>query len=115
MKTELDSFEAPDSNSVTTITTDEVTAICPFEYGSGRDFYTLTIKYKPKTLAVETKSLRDWIRSRDSAKLSVEEYAHDIYSAINTEITPSELYVRLEQNTRGGLQHTEEVGDCDLR
>jgi NADPH-dependent 7-cyano-7-deazaguanine reductase QueF len=111
----LRTFGAPPSPSVTTIETEEVTAICPFDYGSGRDFYDLTIRYEPDETAVETKSLRDWLRSMDNEEVTVERYAHRVYTALSDAVDPERLYVRLEQNIRGGLQHTEEVGDVDLR
>lgn len=112
---ELTRFESPDSPSVTTIETDEVTAVCPFDYGAGRDFYDLTIRYEPDEYAVETKSLRDWIRGMDDEELTVEEFADLVYRTLSARIAPERLYVRLEQNIRGGLEHTEEVGDRELR
>lgn len=112
--TELESFEGPDTESVTTIETGELTAICPFEYGNGRDFYDLTVHYRPDELCLETKSFRDFIRDLDNEKISVEDLGDLLYRRIEDAIEPDSLYVRLEQGRRGGLEHTEVVGDTWL-
>jgi 7-cyano-7-deazaguanine reductase len=111
----IERFEAPPSTSVTTLETEEVTAVCPFDYGSGRDFYDLRIRYEPDAYCVETKSLRDWLRGLDNEEMTAEVLAHRIYDKIQTAIEPGRILVTLEQNVRGGIQHTEEVGDVGLR
>ena len=109
----LDRFEAPDRHNVTTFETDELTALCPFEFG-GPDFYTLTIRYVPDQYVLESKSLKQYIESWRTEEITVEQLATRIYEDIQYTISPINLYVRLEQARRGGIEETVEVGDREL-
>lgn len=112
---QLEAFDAPDGDQVTTFETDEVTARCPFSYGSGRDFYDLTLRYVADEKALEGKSFRDWIRSLDNEEMTAETLAHHVHESVSECIDPEALYVRLEQNIRGGIKETVEEGDDELR
>lgn len=107
---ELIAIDAPETDHVTTFETDELTALCPFDFG-GPDFYTLTIKYVADSKAVESKSLKKYLESFRETEITVEGLATKIHSDIDECITPNTLYVRLEQQRRGGIEETVEVGN----
>jgi len=110
----LQSFDAPETEQVTTFETGELTALCPFQFG-GPDFYDLKIRYVADDSALESKSLKQWLETYRSKELTAERLADEIYRVVHGEIAPESLYVRLEQARRGGIEETVEVGDCELR
>jgi 7-cyano-7-deazaguanine reductase len=110
----LDRFEAPDRHQITTFETDELTALCPFEFG-GPDFYELTLRYQADQYAVESKSLKQYVESWRDAEISAERLADCIYEDVMYVAAPARLYVHLAQARRGGISETVEVGDVDLR
>lgn len=114
MSTQLNTFNAPDRPQVATFQTDELTALCPFDFG-GPDFYTLTLRYEPDKLAIESKSLKQYVESWRGREITAEELADIIYTDVRDAINPTRLYVRLEQARRGGINETVEVGDIELR
>lgn len=109
----LQSIPAPDRRQVTTFSTDELTAQCPFEFG-GPDFYRLTIRYVADEQAVESRSLKEYLETWRDERATAEQIADWIYSDIRTAIHPNDLYIRLEQQRRGGIDETVEVGDIEL-
>ena len=109
----LESFEAPPSKQVTTFKTDELTALCPFDFG-GPDHYDLTIKYEPGDDCLESRSLKLWIESYRDKEITAERLADELYRDLKRAIGPSSLDVRLEQARRGGIEEIVEVGDRDL-
>jgi len=111
--TTLDTFDAPDRPQVATFETDELTALCPFDFG-GPDFYRLTLRYEPDRLAVESKSLKQYIESWRDTEITAEALADAIYADVADTINPTRLYLRLEQARRGGIEETVEVGDREL-
>ena len=113
---QLESFDAPETaaDTITTFTTDELTAVCPFEFG-GPDYYHLTIRYVPDALVIESKSLKQYLESYRNTEITAEALAARIHDDISETIEPSELYVRLEQARRGGIEETVEVGEDGLR
>jgi len=109
----LESFPAPDAEQVTTFETDELTAVCPFEFG-GPDFYALTIRYIADEDVVESKSLKQYLEEFRDVEISAEELAATIHTDIATTIEPERLYLRLEQQRRGGIEETVEMGANEL-
>jgi 7-cyano-7-deazaguanine reductase len=110
----LDRFKAPDRHQINTFETDELTALCPFDFG-GPDFYDLTIRYVPDQYAVEAKSLKQYIASYRDEEITAEQLADRIYEDVHYIAAPDRMYVRLEQARRGGIEETVEVGDRELR
>jgi len=108
----LETFAAPEceAQSVYTFETDELTALCPFDFG-GPDFYELTIRYTPADDALESKSLKEYLGGFRSRELTAEQLGAEIYAALEETIQPESLYVRLEQARRGGIEETVEVGN----
>lgn len=110
----LERFPAPERSQITTFETDELTALCPFDFG-GPDHYELTIRYEADDYCIESRSLKEWIESCRDNEISAEYLADELYQDINRAIEPARLYVRLEQARRGGMEETVEVGDYELR
>ncbi len=113
---ELDTFEVPEraSECIYTFETDELTALCPFNFG-GPDHYDLTIRYEPDKECIESKSLKLWLESYRDKEITAEALGDEIYWDINQAINPERLYIRLEQARRGGIEETVEVGERGLR
>jgi len=110
---DLESFESP-PGQVVTFTTDELTALCPFDFG-GPDFYELTVRYESAGLTVESRSLKQYVEAWRDTEISAEELAQSIHDDVATTAAPTSLYVRLDQARRGGIEETVEVGNVDLR
>jgi 7-cyano-7-deazaguanine reductase len=110
---ELESFEAPDRSQIATFQTDELTALCPFDFG-GPDHYGLLIRYETGNRCLESRSLKTWLESLRNKEATAEQLADEIYWLVDAEIEPERLYVRLEQARRGGIEETVEVGDVEL-
>ena len=106
---ELDRFDSPNDHT-TTFTTDELTALCPFDFG-GPDYYTLTLRYRPDDYVIESKSLKNYLESYRNVEISAEELATTIHADVVECIAPEACYVKLEQARRGGIEETVEVGD----
>lgn len=111
----LRSFEVEKkyANNVIEFETDELTALCPFEFG-GPDFYNLIIRYESTGETVESKSLKEYVESWRDVEISAEDLAMQIYKDVFHTCDPGKLYVRLEQARRGGIEETVEVGDREL-
>lgn len=112
----LDVFDAPQSNTnqIYTFETDEVTAHCPFDFG-GPDFYSFTLRYVPDKLCIESKSLKEYIESFRTTEITAEELGAEMYEGLNSTMKPQQMYIRLEQARRGGIEETVEFGDQALR
>jgi 7-cyano-7-deazaguanine reductase len=111
--TALEAFGAPQTEQITTFETDELTALCPFDFG-GPDYYQAIIRYEADDLAVESRSLKRYLQSFRDREISAESLADELYREVRNTIDPARLYVRLEQARRGGIEETVEVGDVDL-
>jgi len=106
---ELEAFDSPGEH-IATFETDELTALCPFEFG-GPDFYSLTIRYKPDGKVVESKSLKKYLEGYRDTEISAEALATHIHTDITECIVPEALFIQLEQARRGGIEETVEVGN----
>lgn len=110
----IERIEAPDSNQITTFETDELTALCPFDFG-GPDYYELVIRYEADDYCIESRSLKQWLESFRDREITAEDLADELYSVIDLALDPRRLYVRLKQARRGGIEETVEVGNLELR
>jgi len=110
----LEAFDAPDVKQVTTFETDELTALCPFDFG-GPDHYQLTIRYVANERVVESRSLKETLESYRDVEISAEDLAAELYRRVRDTTDPPKLYICLKQARRGGIEETVEVGDVDLR
>src|SRR3954451_3012824 len=87
----------------------ELTAVCPIT--TQPDFYTTTIRYEPRGLCLESKSLKIYLsRFRDQSvfceSLAVQ-IRDEIASAL--ELEPADVRVSLRQKARGGITITASV------
>jgi 7-cyano-7-deazaguanine reductase len=114
-ETILDVFEAPasDAAQVYTFETDELSALCPFDFG-GPDFYQMTLMYVPSKYCVESKSLKKYLESFRDAEITAEELGASMFDELASVTDPESMYLRLEQARRGGLEETVEFGDRSL-
>lgn len=110
----LDTITAESLPQRITFTTDELTALCPFDFG-GPDFYTLTLRYEPDECGLESKSLKEYLQAFRNTEATAETIANTIYSDVVEVIEPDRCYLRLEQARRGGVEETVEMGDYELR
>ena len=101
----LETFPNPGVTSVELVS-DELTAVCPV---TGQpDFYTATIRYEPRALCLESKSLKLYLaRFRDRGAFC-EALAVQIRDEIAAalELDPSAVHVALRQKARGGITIT---------
>lgn len=101
----LDTFpyQYPGSPAVVEISTDEFTAVCPW---SGLpDFGTLTIRYRPRSLVLELRSLKYYLLSYRTAGIYQEHAANRILRDLVRACAPEWMEVCLDYKVRGGL-HT---------
>ncbi len=101
---ELDTFPAPAGLGVVTMTSDELTALCPV---TGQpDFYTITIDYTPGPLCIESKSLKLYLWHFREQGVFCEQLAVDIRDTVVETIQPRSCTVTLVQKARGGITIT---------
>ncbi|HEY2542385.1 MAG TPA: preQ(1) synthase [Gaiellaceae bacterium] len=98
----LESFPNPGVTAVE-MTSDELTAVCPI---TGQpDFYVARIAYRPKSLCLESKSLKLYLaRFRNEgafAEALAVQIRNDVASAL--ELEPAAVTVTLTQKARGGI------------
>lgn len=104
----LEAFPNPGVETVR-LESDELTAVCPI---TGQpDFYNATIEYQPKTLCLESKSLKIYLsRFRDQGifceALAVQ-IRDDVAGALD--LAAPEVRVTLRQKARGGITITASI------
>jgi 7-cyano-7-deazaguanine reductase len=101
----LETFPNP-GVSVVELRSDELTAVCPIT--NQADFYTATIEYHPKSLCLESKSLKIYLsRFRDQGAFceALAVQIRDEVSAV-LELGAGEVSVTLVQKARGGITIT---------
>jgi len=85
----------------------EFTSLCPV---TGQpDFGRITIRYVPDKLCVESKSLKLYLRSFRNHGTFHEESVNRILGDIEKTVSPRQLTVKGEFNTRGGIAITVEA------
>jgi 7-cyano-7-deazaguanine reductase len=104
----LETFPNP-GVKVVELVSDELTAVCPIT--NQPDFYTATIEYRPRTLCLESKSLKLYLsRFRDQGAfceaLAVK-IRDEVAKALQLEA--GEVNVSLRQKARGGITITASV------
>lgn len=98
---DLDSFPAPDGIGEISMTSDEVTGICPV---TGQpDYYTVSIAYLPDRLCIESKSLKLYLWSFRDKPAFCEQMAVEIRKKVETTIAPKSVQVTIVQKPRGGI------------
>lgn len=86
------------------IETSEFSAVCPF---SGLpDYGTLRIRYVPKEVCIELRSLKYYLLSYRTVGIYQEHAAQRILHDLVACCHPEEMTVELEYNVRGGIRTT---------
>jgi len=101
----LETFENPGATRVE-LTSDELTAVCPV---TGQpDLYVVTIDYAPRSLCLESKSLKLYLMQYRNEAHFCEALAvkirDDVAEAL--EIEAADIRVTLRQKARGGITIT---------
>lgn len=97
----LETFPRPEHVSEVTMTSDEVTGVCPI---TGQpDFYTVTITYRPKDLCLESKSLKLYLGAFRNEGMFGEAMADRIWADVTDALQMRDVSVRVLQKSRGGI------------
>ena len=96
-------YEYSQSGAEVIIDSDEFTAVCPLT--GLPDFGTLFIKYVPKNLLIELKSLIYYLLSYTNVGIVQEHAANKILNDLIEKYDPVSITVELDYKIRGGL-HT---------
>ncbi len=100
----FDTFQCPYGVQEVTMTSDEVTALCPV---TGQpDWYTVSVEYRPQTLCIESKSLKLYLQSFRNDGLFCEAFATRVAEDISEAIKPLSCKVTVVQKPRGGISIT---------
>lgn len=97
----LDTFPCPIGVQEVTLTSDEVTALCPI---TGQpDWYTVRIAYVPRQHCIESKSLKLYFQSFRDEGIFAEAFAARIANDVNRVAAPARCQVTVTQKPRGGI------------
>jgi 7-cyano-7-deazaguanine reductase len=98
---DLETFPAPDHVDLVTLSSDEVTSLCPI---TGQpDWETVTIDYVPDKLCIESKSLKLYFWSLRNEGAFCEALAAQIAADIFEAAKPHRCTVTVVQKPRGGI------------
>lgn len=99
----LETFDNPGVVQVL-METDEVTAICPV---TGQpDWYTVAVRYQPRQLCLESKSLKLYLWGFRGHGAFGEKLATTIVDDLYRILEPAEIVVEVIQKPRGGISIT---------
>lgn len=97
----LEVFDCPPSVTYVSMTSDEVTAICPVT--SQPDMYVVIISYNPGPYCIESKSLKLYLKMFRNqgvfCEVLAEQIARDVYEATRA----PQVQVQVTQKSRGGI------------
>ncbi|MDP8922471.1 MAG: preQ(1) synthase [Chloroflexota bacterium] len=97
----LDAFPCPAGVQEVTLTSDEVTALCPV---TGQpDWYTVSIAYVPRERCIESKSLKLYLQSFREEGIFAEAFAARIANDVAAALAPATCQVTVTQKARGGI------------
>lgn len=99
--TQLDTFPKPPGIYEVSCISDEVTANCPVT--SQPDWYQVEIKYEPRNLCVESKSLKLYLQSFRNKGLFCESFADRIARELQAALKALSVRVTIVQKSRGGI------------
>jgi 7-cyano-7-deazaguanine reductase len=98
----FDTFDKPLEITRVTMTSDEVTAVCPV---TGQpDQYTVRITYYPKALCLESKSLKLYLQMWRNEGIYCEAFAGQIAFDVFQSLDPHAVEVWITQKPRGGVE-----------
>ena len=98
----LETFPNPGVETVQMVS-DELTGLCPIT--NQPDFYTATIEFRPRTLCLESKSLKIYLSRFHDQGVFCEALAVRIRDDVagKLELPPDKVRVTLTQKARGGI------------
>ncbi len=97
----LDTFPCPIGVQEVTLTSDEVSAVCPV---TGQpDWYTVAINYVPRERCIESKSLKLYLQSFRDQGIFAEAFAARIANDVADAAAPAACRVTVKQKARGGI------------
>jgi 7-cyano-7-deazaguanine reductase len=100
----LETFPAPAYVESITLSSDEVTSLCPI---TGQpDWETITIEYQPDTRCIESKSLKLYFWSFREEGAFCEALAARVASDVFEAAQPKWCKVTVQQKPRGGISIT---------
>lgn len=97
----LETFPKPEYCSIVEMGSDEVTAVCPVT--NQPDWYVVRIRYIPREVCIESKSLKLFLQSFRNKGLFAEKFASEILSEVVKAIQPTYCEVKVIQKPRGGV------------
>ena len=97
----FDTFEVAPGVDRVTMTSDEVTALCPIT--GHPDFYTIEIEYRPDRLALESKSVKLYFQTFRNEGVFCEALAARVADDVQAAIDAHQVTVRVTQKPRGGI------------
>jgi 7-cyano-7-deazaguanine reductase len=97
----VECFPAPEHVSEVRFSTEEVVSVCPV---TGQpDLSSVVIEYRPRSLCVESKSLKLYLWSFRDRPVFCEALAAEIASEFVRAADPDEVRVTVTQRPRGGI------------
>jgi 7-cyano-7-deazaguanine reductase len=97
----LDTFPCPAGVREVSLTSDEVTALCPV---TGQpDWYTISIAYAPRERCVESKSLKLYFQAFRDRGIFGEALAAQVARDVADATAPAWCRVTVRQKARGGI------------
>lgn len=99
--TELETFKRPASVDKVTLTSDEVTALCPVT--GQADWYTVSVTYVPRDLCIESKTFKLLMGSFRNKGLFCEALSSEILEEVIKHAHPRTTIVEITQKPRGGV------------
>ena len=98
---ELDPFPARAGLSLVTMTSDELTAVCPMT--EVPDYYSASIQFVPDQHCIESKSLKLYLQHFRNEQIFAEDLVVVIRDKVIETIHPKYCKVTLIQKSRGGI------------
>jgi 7-cyano-7-deazaguanine reductase len=109
---ELDAIPARDGLTMVTMSSDELTAICPLV--EQPDYYKVSIEYAPDGLCIESKSLKLYLQHFRNLEVFCEDLVVTIRDKVVQTVHPKYCKVTLTQKARGGIT-IEAISVCGRR
>jgi 7-cyano-7-deazaguanine reductase len=98
---ELDTIPAREGLSLVTMTSDELTSVCPMT--EVPDYYKVSIQFVPDKLCIESKSLKLYLQHFRNMEIFAEDLVVVIRDKVVETIHPRYCKVTLVQKSRGGI------------
>lgn len=111
----FDVFAAPEGIVRVTMTSDEVTAVCPVTQQP--DMYTVVVQYAPRSRCLESKSLKLYLQSFRNVGVFCEALAAKVAADVSRALGEAYTTVEVVQKSRGGVSIRAEAsaGDPTVR